>query len=106
MHSRGVIKPVLAVKTRSRWSLGLLLLCSASAHFLFFYVFFFVSVSLFFWSLCFSGLLPFLFSFFYTGDGSRGNCRVPVGCLVAVGVFFIGGLLCFRRKKMINGNEK
>jgi hypothetical protein len=31
---------------------------------------------------------------------------VPVGCLVAVGVFFIGGLLCFRRKKMINGNEK
>ena len=29
-------------------------------------------------------------------DGSRGNCRVPVGCLVAVGVSFAGGLLCFQ----------
>ena len=118
MHNRGVIKiariwgerrnlHVLAMKTRSRWSLGLLLLCSASAHFLFFYLFFFLLLFLSSFGLSiFLVFSPFSSSFFYTGDGSHGNCRVLVGCLVAIVVFFAGGLLCFQRKKMMNGNER
>jgi len=45
-------------------------------------------ISSFFWFLFLSSFglsvflvfSPFSSPFFYTGDGSRGNCRVPVGC--------------------------